>query len=75
MHIPRLSERLECIIYRRRLELELAEVKPDLDIVRNAGAEVKASKRLRRVLGVSDCTICLYPISSLSDCFGCRQRP
>jgi hypothetical protein len=54
MHISRLSERLECVIYRRRLDFELAEVKPDLNMVRNAGAEIKASKRLRRVLGVSD---------------------
>ncbi|KIM29475.1 hypothetical protein M408DRAFT_8151 [Serendipita vermifera MAFF 305830] len=34
-----------------RLELELAEVRPDLDMVRNAAAEIKASKRLRKVLG------------------------
>lgn len=54
MNIPRLSERLECTIYQRRLELELAEVKPDLDMVRNAAAEIKASTRLRKVLGVSN---------------------
>ncbi|PVF96346.1 FH2-domain-containing protein [Serendipita vermifera] len=52
MHIPRLSERLDCLIYRRKLELELAELKPDLDMVRNAGAEVKGSKKLKQVLGV-----------------------
>lgn len=51
MRIPRISERLECTIYGRRLELELAEVRPDLDMVRNAAAEIKASKRLRKVLG------------------------
>jgi diaphanous 1 len=54
MHIPRLSERLECVIYRRKLELELTETLPDLNMVRNAGAEIQGSKRLKRVLGVSD---------------------
>jgi diaphanous 1 len=53
MHIPRLAERLDCLIYRRKLELELAELKPDLDMVRNAAAEVKGSKKLKQVLGVS----------------------
>lgn len=52
MNIPRLSERLECMAYRRKLELELAEVKPDLDMVRNAGAEVRNSERLKKVLSV-----------------------
>lgn len=52
MTIHRLSERLECMVYRRKLELEIAEVKPDLDMLRNAGAEVKGSLKFKQVLGV-----------------------
>lgn len=40
------------MIFRRKLELELAEVKPDVDMVRNAAAELKASSRFKRVLRV-----------------------
>jgi diaphanous 1 len=40
------------MLYRRKLELEIAEVKPDLDMVRNAGAELKTSPKLKQVLSV-----------------------
>jgi len=52
MSILRLPERLECMLYRRKLELEIAEVKPDLDMVRNASAELKTSPKLKQVLSV-----------------------
>lgn len=51
--IPRLAERLDCMLYRRRLELEIAEVKPDVDMVRNAGAELRSSVKFKKVLSVS----------------------
>ena len=53
MVIPRLTERLDCMLYRRRLELEIAEVKPDVDMVRNAGAELRSSLKFKQVLSVS----------------------
>jgi diaphanous 1 len=53
MVIPRLTERLDCMLYRRRLELEVAEVKPDVDMVRNAGAELRSSVKFKQVLSVS----------------------
>ncbi|KAJ3551751.1 hypothetical protein NM688_g4527 [Phlebia brevispora] len=54
MTIPRLSERLECLIYRRKLEVEIEEIRPELNIVRNASQELRASLRLRKVLQASD---------------------
>ncbi|THG98335.1 hypothetical protein EW026_g3828 [Hermanssonia centrifuga] len=36
MTIPRLSERLDCMLYRRKLEIEIEEIRPELNIVRNA---------------------------------------
>ncbi|TCD69991.1 hypothetical protein EIP91_005241 [Steccherinum ochraceum] len=50
MTIPRLSERLECMLYRRKLEIEIEEVRPELNIVRNASHELRASVRFKQVL-------------------------
>ncbi|TFY77061.1 hypothetical protein EWM64_g6950 [Hericium alpestre] len=50
MAIPRLSERLECMIHRRRLELDIEEIRPELDIVRSASREMRTSERFKRVL-------------------------
>jgi len=52
MTIPRLSERLECMIYRRKLDLEIAEIRPELNILRNASYEVRHSDRFKQVLQV-----------------------
>lgn len=52
MTIPRLSERVECMLYRRKLEVEVEEVRPELNIVRNASQELRASSRFRKVLQV-----------------------
>lgn len=54
MTLPRLSERLECMIFRRKLEYEIEEIRPDLYIVRNASRELQNASRFRRVLRVSD---------------------
>jgi hypothetical protein len=40
------------MIYRRRLELDIEEIRPDLDILHNASRELKTSQRFRRVLQV-----------------------
>ncbi|KAK7695397.1 hypothetical protein QCA50_000033 [Cerrena zonata] len=50
MTLPRLSERLECMIFRRKLEYEIEEIRPDLYIVRNASRELQNASRFRRVL-------------------------
>jgi len=48
--IPRLSERLECTIYRRKLDLEIEEIRPELNILRNASREVRHSNKFKQVL-------------------------
>ncbi|CDO73783.1 hypothetical protein BN946_scf185015.g111 [Trametes cinnabarina] len=50
MTIPRLSQRLECMLYRRKLELEVEEIRPDLDVVHLASRELRSSARFKRVL-------------------------
>ncbi|THH15446.1 hypothetical protein EUX98_g9464 [Antrodiella citrinella] len=50
MTIPRLSERLECMLYRRKLEIEIEEIRPELSIVRNASHELRASVKFKQVL-------------------------
>lgn len=53
MTIPRLSERLECMIYRRKLDLEIEEIRPELNILRNASHELRHSRRFKQILQVS----------------------
>jgi hypothetical protein len=53
MIIPRLGERLGCMIYRRRLEMDMEELKPELSILRCAADELKSSVKLKRLLAVS----------------------
>ena len=53
MDIPRLPDRVECMVYRRKLDLEVEEIRPDLDIVREAAQELRVSTRLKQVLKVS----------------------
>lgn len=48
--IPRLSERLNCMVYRRKLELDIEELRPELEHLRNASKELRASLRFKRVL-------------------------
>ncbi|KAJ8455460.1 hypothetical protein ONZ51_g12454 [Trametes cubensis] len=50
MTIPRLSQRLECMLYRRKLELEVEEIRPDLDVVHKASRELRSSPKFKRVL-------------------------
>ncbi|KAF9506490.1 hypothetical protein BS47DRAFT_1399443 [Hydnum rufescens UP504] len=48
--VPRLQERLECMLFRRRLDLDLEDVRPELSIMRNAASELKSSIRFKRVV-------------------------
>lgn len=52
MTIPRLSERLESMLFRRRLDMDIAEARPELDILRHAASELRASARFKKVLQV-----------------------
>ncbi|GAA5859773.1 hypothetical protein JCM1840_006447 [Sporobolomyces johnsonii] len=47
---PRLSERLSCMLYRRRLEIDMEELKPDLTILRAAADELKQSAKFKKLL-------------------------
>ncbi len=57
--IPRLSERLACMLFYRQFELELEELKPELKILREAVNEVSTCDKLKRILQVSDKQKCL----------------
>ncbi|SPO21738.1 related to Diaphanous protein homolog 1 [Ustilago trichophora] len=48
--IPRLSERLACMVYMRKFELDLEELKPDLRILKHAVDEINASTKFKSVL-------------------------
>ncbi|CAK5262775.1 unnamed protein product [Mycena citricolor] len=50
MTIPRLSERLECMLYRRKLDLDIEEIRPELNILRNASHELRSSLKFKQVL-------------------------
>jgi diaphanous 1 len=52
MTIPRLSERLDCILYRRKLDLDVEEIRPDLNTLRNVCHELRSSTRFKQVLQV-----------------------
>lgn len=50
MDIPRLTQRLQSLIFYKSFTLELSEVEPDLDIVISACEEIKNSNLLKRLL-------------------------
>ncbi|KAI9467190.1 hypothetical protein BJY52DRAFT_1236932 [Lactarius psammicola] len=50
MDIPSIADRLKCMIYRRRLELDVEEIRPELDILHSASRELKTSQKFKRVL-------------------------
>jgi diaphanous 1 len=56
MDIPRIADRLRCMIYRPKLELDVEEIQPDLDILHGASRELKTSQRFRHVLQVRNIT-------------------
>ena len=63
MSVPRLSVRLDCMLYRRKMDLEMEELKPELLILRSAAREMRDSRRLKALLGVSPpCEFTLSPI-------------
>lgn len=57
MAIPRLHERFEAMLFRRKLEIEIAEILPDLKALSSAVQELKDSARFKQVLHVSGTTV------------------
>lgn len=53
MGIPKLNERLACMLYMRRFEIDLEELKPELKILREAVDEMNSSTKFKSVLQVS----------------------
>ena len=51
--IPRLKQRIEVMLLCRRFDIQLAEILPDLGILKSAAVQIKSSDRLRDVLVVS----------------------
>jgi hypothetical protein len=52
MTIPRLAERLDCMLFRRKLELDIEEIRPELTILRNASRELISSTKFKQLLQV-----------------------
>ncbi|KAL0082837.1 hypothetical protein J3Q64DRAFT_1679868 [Phycomyces blakesleeanus] len=50
MYIPRLADRVSCMIFRRRFKHELEEIIPRLDTLQYAISELRDSIRFKRVL-------------------------
>ena len=50
--IPRLAERLGCMIYRRKFEMDLEELRPEMNLLRGAHDELRSSVPFRRVLAI-----------------------
>ncbi|KAG0210592.1 hypothetical protein BGX33_004803 [Mortierella sp. NVP41] len=48
--IPRLSERVSTMIFRRRLEIDVGELKPEMDVLRMTIEELHSSRRLKSLL-------------------------
>lgn len=48
--IPRLTERLECMLYRQRLELDISELLPDLNTLRDASQELRSCTKFKLIL-------------------------
>lgn len=53
MTIPRLTQRLECMIFRLRFELDVSEIRPELKTIRDACKELRSSGRFKMALQVS----------------------
>lgn len=50
MYIPRLADRVSCMIFRRRFKDELEEILPELDTIQMAITELKSSTKFKHVL-------------------------
>jgi hypothetical protein len=48
------------MLFRRKLELDIEEIRPELNILRNASRELRSSAKFKKVLqvGVVYCEVC-----------------
>lgn len=76
MNVPRLSVRLDCMLYSRKLELEMEELKPELLILRSAADELRQSAQLKILLAVSSLCAAADSANSslLAGCACARQQ-
>ena len=63
MDMPRIADRLQSMVYRRRLELDVEEIRPELDILHSASRELRMSQRFKRVLQVRNASRALPPFT------------
>lgn len=73
MYIPRLADRVSCMIFRRRFKHELEEILPDLDTIQMAMTELRESTRFKQVLKVKKIIVfdvCAVLMCILVDCIG-----
>ncbi|GAB5587938.1 hypothetical protein Unana1_02838 [Umbelopsis nana] len=52
MFIPRLSDRMACMILRRRFRQEMKETLPDIRTIRQATAELKSASKFKKLLQI-----------------------
>ncbi|KAI9300264.1 hypothetical protein BJ944DRAFT_138775, partial [Cunninghamella echinulata] len=52
MYIPRLADRVSCMIFRRKFHYELQEILPELDTLQYAINELRHSQRFKTVLKI-----------------------
>lgn len=57
MTIPRLTERLDCMLYRHKLDLDLNEVCYELQALRVVASDLRSSLKFKKILQVH----ILYP--------------
>ncbi|KAI0216793.1 hypothetical protein L0F63_005205, partial [Massospora cicadina] len=53
MDIPRLPERLNCMIFRRRFDADVEELLPELEVLSKVTGELRSSKRLKGLLEIT----------------------
>lgn len=76
MTIPRLSQRLDCMVYRRKLDLDIEEIRPELNILRNASHELRSSAKFKKILQVGSVLFGSrnHPDYIILGCLGYRER-
>jgi len=50
MAVPRLQQRIDAMIFRRKFELDIEEVRPDLDTLHQATKEMRSSSLFKQLL-------------------------
>lgn len=64
MTIPRLAERMKCMVFRRKFEMDVAECRPQLQFLHRACHELRHASKFQKVLQV--CRSNVYRTFSLT---------